>query len=54
MLWDGLSFFSFDYRKLSRLEGKPVRFLDKFTSIKETSLMAIGLIVAIYIIYSEA
>ena len=53
MLWDGLGFFGFDDRKLSRFEGKPVRYWDKFTSIMETPLMAIGLIVAIYIIISE-
>ena len=54
MLLDGLGFFSFDYRKLSRLEGKPVWFRDKFTSIKETLLMSIALFVAICIIFSEA
>ena len=32
-MWDGLGFFGFDERKIARLEGKPVRFLDKFKSI---------------------
>ena len=53
-MWDGLSFFGFDERKLPRLEGKPVKYLDKFTSIIETPLLSIGLIVAIIIIAGEA
>ena len=54
MLWDGLGFFGFDDRKIARLEGKPVRWRDKFTSVKATPLMVITLIVAIYIIFDEA
>ena len=54
IMWDGLGFFGFDDRKIPRLEGKPVRFRDKFTSIKETPIMTIGLIVAIIIIAGEA
>ena len=53
-MWDGMGFFGFDDRKLPRLEGKTVKYQDKFTSIKETPLMTIGLIVAIIIIVSEA
>ena len=52
--WDGLGFFGFDDRKIARLEGKPVRYLDKFKSIKSTSLMVIGLIFAITILVGEA
>lgn len=54
MLWDGLGFFGFDDRKLGRLEGKPVRYRDKFTSVQETPLMLIGIVVAIIIIAGEA
>ena len=33
IMWDGLGFFGFDDRKIPRLEGKPVRYRDKFTSV---------------------
>jgi hypothetical protein len=54
IMWDGLGFFGFDDRKIARLEGKPVRYRDKFTSMQETPLMIIGLIVAVIIIAGEA
>ena len=54
MMWDGLGFFGFDDRKIARLEGKPVKYRDKFTSIRETPLLIFGLIVAIIIIAGEA
>ena len=54
MMWDGLGFFGFDDRKVARLEGKPIRYQDKFTSLQETPVMVIGLIVAIIIIAGEA
>ena len=54
MMWDGLGFFGFDDRKIGRLEGKPVRWRDKFTSVKTSSIMVISFIVAIIIIAGEA
>ena len=53
-MWDGLAFFGFDDRKIGRLEGKPVSWWDKFTSVKASSIMAITIIITIIIIAGEA
>ena len=54
MMWDGLGFFGFEDRKVGRLEGKPVRYSDKFTNVTGTPIMVIGHIIGIIIIVNEA
>ena len=46
MLWDGLTFFSFDDTKLARLNGKRTSYFDKFRNKK----WVLGTILAVFIV----
>lgn len=53
MIWDGNGFFGTDDTKLARLNGKPVTFFSKFTSIRWIIITFGSLIGAFVILISE-